>query len=407
MQEGLRNKELQVVKLDKKAYHGEEIDLDRYLTGGKDRPYLEKLDALSDENKQDMLIAGIDTSEKERTGSFILEDNTVVHAHAFQEGLEVLGTGAALKKYDWLQDYYWNLVQPDMDKFTEAAETDREGGYFIRALPGVKAVYPIQACMFIGQEGMLQSAHNIIIAEEGSELHLITGCTTGRHVNSGMHIGITEIYVKKNAKLSFTMVHNWGEDVVVRPRTVSVVEDGGTYLSNYISMTPVRTVQMYPTTYLKGDKSTARYHSIIVGFPHSDIDVGSRVVLQGDGSRAEIIARSLTRGGRIVNRGSLIGEQAGARGHLECQGLMLSPDGVIYAVPELEARTDGVELSHEAAVGKIAQEEIEYLMSRGFTEDEATSMIVRGFLNVKIMGLPAELEAEVQKAIELTDESSF
>lgn len=79
-----------------------------------------------------MLIAGIDISEKERTGSFILEDNTVVHAHAFQEGLEVLGTGAALKKYDWLQDYYWNLIEPDMDKFTETAETDREGGYFIR-----------------------------------------------------------------------------------------------------------------------------------------------------------------------------------------------------------------------------------------------------------------------------------
>lgn len=83
--------------------------------------------------------------------------------------------------------------------------------------------------------------------------------------------------------------------------------------------------------------------------------------------------------GRIVNRGSLIGEQAGVKGHLECQGLMLSPEGVIYAIPELEARTDGVELSHEAAVGKIAQEEIEYLMARGFTEDEATAMIVRGF----------------------------
>jgi Fe-S cluster assembly scaffold protein SufB len=358
MQEGLRNKELQVVKLDKRAYHGEEIDLDKYLLGGKDHPYLEKLDALSDENKQDMLIAGIDISEKERTGSFILEDNTVVHAHAFQEGLEVLGTGAALKKYDWLQDYYWNLIEPDMDKFTETAETDREGGYFIRALPGVKAVYPIQACMFIGQEGLLQSAHNIIIAEEGSELHLITGCTTGRHVNSGMHVGVTEIYVKKNAKLSFTMVHNWGEEVVVRPRTVSVVEDGGIYLSNYISMTPVRTVQMYPTTYLKGHNSLARYYSIIVGYPNSDVDVGSRVVLQGEGSRAEIIARSLTRGGRIVNRGSLIGEQAGVKGHLECQGLMLSPEGVIYAIPELEARTDGVELSHEAAVGKIAQEEM-------------------------------------------------
>ncbi len=405
MRDQLRQKALQA--LDKKGPFGEEIDLGQFITGGKKHPYLEKLAGLAKEDQEDMLIAGVDASEKERTGSFILEDNTVVHARAFQEGLEVMGTAEALEKHDWLHDYSWNLVEVDADKYTAKAGLDGESGYFIRALPGVKAVYPIQACMFISQEGLLQSSHNIIIVEEGAELHLITGCTTGRHVNAGMHIGITEIYVKKNAKLSFTMVHNWGEEVVVRPRTVSVVEEGGTYLSNYISMTPVRTVQMYPTTYLKGKNSVGRYHSIIVGHPDSDIDVGSRVVLQGENSKAEIIARSLTKGGRIVNRGHLVGEQVGAKGHLECQGLMLAPDGIIYAVPELEARIDGVDLSHEAAVGKIAQEEIEYLMARGFSEEEAVAMIVRGFLNVKIMGLPAELEAEVEKAIELSEQSTM
>jgi Fe-S cluster assembly scaffold protein SufB len=405
MQEELRQKAQEALK--KNAPLGEEIDIGSFEAGGKDHPYLENIQELPDEEKKDMLIAGVDTTEKERAGTFILQDNSVIHASVLQEGLDVMGTADALDKYDWLHDLYWNLVQVDMDKYTATAGVEGDNGYFIRALPGVKAVYPLQACMFIGKNGLLQSAHNIIIAEEGAELHLITGCTTGRHIGSGMHIGITEIYVKKNAKLSFTMVHNWGEEVVVRPRTVSVVEEGGTYLSNYISMTPVRTVQMYPTTYLRGKDSVARYNSIIVGYPDSDIDVGSKVVLQGEGSRAEIIARSLTRGGRIVNRGHLVGEQEGAKGHLECRGLMLAPEGVIYAVPELEARVDGVELSHEAAVGKIAQEEIEYLMSRGLSEDEATAMIVRGFLNVKIMGLPDELEAEVQKAIEMSDESSL
>jgi len=384
---------------------GLEIDLDQYPAGGKQHPYLKDLNAIPEEFKRDMLTAGVDPSEKERTGTFILEDNSVIYTNVLQEGLEVLGTDEALEKYDWLHDYYWNLIDADADRYTAKAKQEGRSGYFVRALPGVKAVYPVQACMFIGQEGLLQSAHNIIIAEEGSELYLITGCTTGHQINSGVHIGITEIYVKKNAKLNFTMVHNWGEDVIVRPRTVSVVEEGGTYLSNYISMTPVKTVQMYPTTYLRGKSSVARYHSIIVGYPDSDIDVGSRVVLQGQDSRGEIIARSLTRGGRIVNRGHLVGEQTGVKGHLECRGLMLSPDGVIYAVPELEARIDGVDLSHEAAVGKIAEEEIEYLMARGLSEEEATAMIVRGFLNVKIMGLPEELEAEVQKAIELSEQS--
>ncbi|MDR9757252.1 MAG: SufB/SufD family protein [Thermacetogeniaceae bacterium] len=404
MQEELRQKALKALN---NAPSEEEINIASFEAGGKEHPYLENIQELPEEEKKDMLVAGVDTTEKERAGTFILEDNSVIHANAFQEGLEVMGTADALDKYDWLHDLYWNLVEVDRDKYTAKAALEGDRGYFIRALPGAKAIYPLQACMFIGREGLLQSAHNIIIAEEGSDLNIITGCTTASHIGSGMHIGITEIYVRKNAKLTFTMIHNWGEEVVVRPRTVSVVEDGGTYLSNYISMTPVRTVQMYPTTYLKGKNSVARYHSIIVGYPNSDIDVGSQVVLQGEGSRAEIIARSLTRGGRIVNRGRLVGEQVGAKGHLECRGLMLAPEGVIYAVPELEARVDGVELSHEAAVGKIAQEEIEYLMARGLSEDEATAMIVRGFLNVKIMGLPEELDAEVRKAIAMSDESDF
>ncbi|HAF17254.1 MAG TPA: hypothetical protein DCG84_02840 [Peptococcaceae bacterium] len=404
MQEELRQKALKALN---NAPSEEEINIASFEAGGQEHPYLENIQELPEEEKKDMLVAGVDTTEKERAGTFILEDNSVIHANAFQEGLEVMGTADALDKYDWLHDLYWNLVEVDRDKYTAKAALEGDRGYFIRALPGAKAIYPLQACMFIGREGLLQSAHNIIIAEEGSDLNIITGCTTASHIGSGMHIGITEIYVRKNAKLTFTMIHNWGEEVVVRPRTVSVVEDGGTYLSNYISMTPVRTVQMYPTTYLKGKNSVARYHSIIVGYPNSDIDVGSQVVLQGEGSRAEIIARSLTRGGRIVNRGRLVGEQVGAKGHLECRGLMLAPEGVIYAVPELEARVDGVELSHEAAVGKIAQEEIEYLMARGLSEDEATAMIVRGFLNVKIMGLPEELDAEVRKAIAMSDESDF
>ncbi|MGI5927076.1 MAG: SufB/SufD family protein [Thermacetogeniaceae bacterium] len=404
MQEELRQKALKALN---NAPSEEEINIASFEAGGQEHPYLENIQELPEEEKKDMLVAGVDTTEKERAGTFILEDNSVIHASAFQEGLEVMGTADALDKYDWLHDLYWNLVEVDRDKYTAKAALEGDRGYFIRALPGAKAIYPLQACMFIGREGLLQSAHNIIIAEEGSDLNIITGCTTASHIGSGMHIGITEIYVRKNAKLTFTMIHNWGEEVVVRPRTVSVVEDGGTYLSNYISMTPVRTVQMYPTTYLKGKNSVARYHSIIVGYPNSDIDVGSQVVLQGEGSRAEIIARSLTRGGRIVNRGRLVGEQVGAKGHLECRGLMLAPEGVIYAVPELEARVDGVELSHEAAVGKIAQEEIEYLMARGLSEDEATAMIVRGFLNVKIMGLPEELDAEVRKAIAMSDESDF
>lgn len=390
---------------DGQAVHEEQVDLDRFHDESEEHPYVEDLRELPEEKQRTMRLAGVDVTEKERAGTFIQEDHSVIHTSVLDEGIEVLSIAEALQKYDWLESYYWRAVPVDADRYTERTGLQGRNGYFVRALPGVKAVYPVQACLYIGKEGLLQSVHNIIIVEEGAELHLITGCTTGHGVGSGMHIGVSEVFVKKNAKLSFTMVHSWAEEVVVRPRTTAIVEEGGVFLSNYICMKPVRDVQMYPTTYLVGKNSLGRYHSILVAQPHSHLDIGSRVVLQGEGSRAEIVARSLTKGGTIINRGHLVGAVAGARGHLECRGLMLSREGRIYAIPELEARVDGVDLSHEAAVGKIAEEEIEYLMARGLTEEEATATIVRGFLNVKIMGLPIELEEEVQRAIEQSEES--
>lgn len=391
--------------VEKQAMQEDAVDLSRFREESEEHPYLEDLRELPEEKQRAMRLAGVDVTEKERSGTFIQEDHSVIHTSVLEDGIEVLSIAEALEKYDWLKGYYWRAVSADADRYTAVTELKGKNGYFVRALPGVKAVYPVQACLYIGKEGLLQSVHNIIIAEEGADLHIITGCTIGHDVGSGMHIGVSEIFVKRNARLTFTMVHSWAEEVVVRPRTSVIVEDGGVFLSNYICMRPVRDVQMYPTTYLVGKNSVGRYHSILVAQPHSHLDVGSRVVLQGEGSRAEIIARSLTKGGTVINRGHLVGAVSGAKGHLECRGLMLSKEGRIYAIPELEARADGVELSHEAAVGKIAEEEIEYLMARGLTEEEATATIVRGFLNVKIMGLPPELEEEIQKAIEQSEES--
>jgi Fe-S cluster assembly scaffold protein SufB len=269
----------------------------------------------------------------------------------------------------------------------------------IRALPGSKSIYPVQACLYLDKDGLQQNVHNLIIAEEGSELHIITGCSSSPHMKKGIHVGISEFFIKKDAKLSFTMIHNWAEDMVVRPRSVARVEEGGLFLNNYICMKPVRSLQMYPTSHLVGKDAIARFYSIIVGSPGSEYDIGGRIFLKKTGNRAEIIARMISNGAKIINRGHLIGEVPDIKAHLECRGLLLN-GGLIHAIPELEGHVDGVEMSHEAAVGKIAQEEINYLMSRGLSQDEATSTIVRGFLSVDIPGLPPQLKAEIDKAIE-------
>jgi len=135
------------------------------------------------------------------------------------------------------------------------------------------------------------------------------------------------------------------------------------------------------------------------------MDVGSRVILREEGCRTEVISRNVSTGGRIIARGHLVGETPGVKGHLECRGPMRSAKGVIHAVPELEARMAGVEMSHEAAVGKIAREEIEYLMSRGLSEEEATSLIIKGFLSLDIEGLPPLLKEEIDRVIAETEKA--
>jgi len=385
----------------KPAAIGPDIDLNEYSLQVDDHGEIQELTELTDEVSERAITVGIDAEETCRSGSFFQMDHSVILAATNQSGLEVMSTTEALKKYEWLKDYWWKAVEVDADKYTAQAELQQHHGYFLRALPGAKAEFPLQACLYMGQEGMAQNVHNIIIAEEGSELHIITGCTTAQSVKSGLHVGVSEFYIKKNAKVTFTMIHNWAEDVAVRPRTGTIVEENGVFMSNYICMRPVKTLQMYPTAYCIGENATVRYNTILFAPEGSNMDVGSKVFLRAKGSRAEVVARAISKGGAIVTRGNLIGEVPGIKAHLECRGLILSERGSILAIPELDGRVSGVEMSHEAAVGKIAEEEIQYLMARGLTSEEATAAIVRGFLDIEIKGLPEHLRREIKKAVEM------
>ena len=390
---------------EKVATFGSDIDMDAFTPETDEHPYVEDIAAFSQTEREQMLKVGVDLGAKNRSGTFVQKNLSVVHSRSSQEGMEIMDIEEARDKYGGLYDYWWKAVPVDMDKYTARAELHQEHGYFIRSLPGVKSIYPLQACLYLEEDNLAQDVHNIIIAEEGSELHIITGCATAPHVRSGLHVGISEFYVKKGAKLTFTMIHNWAEKMAVRPRSATIVEQGGLFLSNYVCMQPVGTLQMYPVTHLVGEDSTARYNSILVATPGSEMDVGSRVFLKAKGARAEIISRAITTGGKITARGHIKGEVPGIKAHLECKGLILSDKGIIHAVPELEGHRMEVDLSHEAAVGKIAQEEVEYLMARGLSEEEATSTIVRGFLHVEIEGLPPELKAEMDRAVEISEKS--
>lgn len=386
----------------KKAALGEDIAIENYGTGEEHEP-LNSLDEIPEEYQQDLLDAGIEPSEKDRSGSFLQRDCSVVFSTVKYPGLELMSTTDAMKKHDWLKDYLWKAIQVDMDKYTAEVELEQTHGYFIRSEAGKKVTMPVQSCLFITSNKIGQKVHNIIIAEEGSELHIITGCSVSHAVNSALHLGVSEFYVKKGAKITFTMIHNWSRGMEVRPRSAVVVEDDGTFISNYILMTPVKSLQMYPTAYCVGRNARATFQTIIYAHGDTKIDSGSRAVLRGEGSRSEIISRVIaTDNARVIARSDVIGEGANAKGHIECRGLMLSDSAEVDSIPELKATRKDLDLSHEAAVGKVAEEEIQYLMARGLSEEEATSVIIRGFLNVDITGLPDALARETKKMFDMS-----
>ncbi|MBN1152783.1 MAG: SufD family Fe-S cluster assembly protein [Dehalococcoidia bacterium] len=381
-----------------------DVDPEDYTPSAPARPYTEDPRGLPDEMRQTMLQSGVMLDQHDsRSGTFVQVDHTPVHVSLGQDGVELMATRTALETYDWLSDYWWSAVDPDTDRYTSRVDHSEQNGYFIRALPGRKTLLPLQACLYLETEGLAQSVHNVVIAEEGSELHIITGCASGPHTEAGLHMGITEFFVRKGAKLTFTMIHNWQPGIAVRPRTGIVVEEGATFISNYVIMKPVRDLQTNPVARCVGPQATVRFNSIVAGFANGKIDIGSRVYLLAPGSRAEIVSRAIVTGGEIIARGFIEGSAPDVKGHLECRGLILNDGGIIHAVPELRGTVAGIDLYHEAAVGKIAEEEVQYLMARGLTHDEAASTIVRGFLHVDIEGLPDALNAELQSAIEASE----
>lgn len=387
--------------LDKKAAFGPDIDLTKFKEGTNKPEQIEELGNVSGDLKNRMENVGIVDDDRARAGTIIFIDNGMSHCtNKTEEGLEIMSTRDALSKYDWLKEYSWKAVDPTKDKYTAKTYLEDSDGYFIYVKKGHHIKNPVQTCMLLNKNKNVQNLHNIIIIDEAASLEIITGCTTSGHANESLHIGVSEIFIKDNASLSFSMIHNWGKETSVRPRTVCIMGKNAKYVNNYVILNPVGTLQSFPVTYLNGEGGSCKYNTICISGKGSDIDTGGSCYLNAPGTSAEIMSRSITRGGKMCARGKLVGNSPGVKAHLECRSIVLEDGGVTLAIPELETTVADVEMTHEAAVGKIAREQIEYLMSRGLSEDDAVSMIVRGFLVSGINGLPDNLKKEIDNTIE-------
>lgn len=342
--------------------------------------------------------------KEQRSANFLATDSNILDAHSAVEGLEILPIDTALEKYEWLKDLFFTLVEKDKDTYVkEVASSEVRLGYFIRIKAGVKITLPVYTCYMINSDRFTQCTHNIIIAEENSELHLISGCTANAHISSGRHLGVTEYFIKEGATVTSTMIHSWGKEVEVYPRSAAHVGKNAKFISNYVAMSSVKKLQMDPLAIIE-ESGLGEFYSVIYAPEKSNFDVGSTVILNGDGASSEIISRVVSNGGEVTTRGKIIGEHPNGRGAMACNGLLLNKNGYIHAIPELIGQDPRLELSHEASVGMISKDELAYLMASGIEEEKAKSLIIEGFLDLKIPSLPEYLQQQINEIIKETKE---
>jgi Fe-S cluster assembly scaffold protein SufB len=340
--------------------------------------------------------------KEERSANFFATDWDILDTYSAVDGLEILPIEMALQKYEWLKELFFTLVDKDKDEYVkQVASSDKMLGYFIRIKAGVKITLPVYTCYMINTDKFTQCTHNIVIAEEDSELHLINGCTANAHVVSGQHLGVTEYFIKDGATVTSTMIHSWGKEVEVYPRSAAHVGKKAKFVSNYVALGSVKNLQMDPLAVIE-ESGLGEFYSVIYAPENSRFDIGSTVVLQGDNASSEIVSRVVSNGGEVITRGKIIGKHPNGRGAMACNGLLLSEKGSIHAIPELLGEDPKLELSHEASVGMISKDELAYLMASGIEEEKAKSLIVEGFLDLKIPSLPDELQRQINAIIKET-----
>ena len=331
----------------------------------------------------DLSDVGILFSDNTEEGLYLLYGKDEIITTPKIEGLEIIPISEALKIYPIIKEkYFFKAVEEDLDEFTSAVAQTIPRGYYIHVHKNIKIKTPIQTAFFMNREMNSMSPHNIVVLEEGSEIHLLTGCTASCLLQKGLHVAISEHYIGRNAKLTNTMIHNWRPEFKVFPKSGTIVEEEGNYINYYYSLKPPKHIEMEPYTYLKGKNSSAKYMTVIVSLPDSYNSIGGNIFMTGENSKSEIIMRTLNYGGTVIQAGLITGENKNTRAHVDCSGLMFCNSGIIEAIPRLRAMHPDAIMTHEAAIGKINTGEINYLQSKGIPEKEAISLIIRGFIDI-------------------------
>ena len=304
---------------------------------------------------------------------------------------------------DMVREYFMKLVPPTDHKFAALHGAVWSGGSFVYVPKGVSVEVPLQSYFRLNAKGAGQFEHTLIIVDEGADLHFIEGCSAPKWNVANLHAGCVELFVRKNARLRYSTIENWSKNMYNLNTKRALVEEGARMewvsgsFGSHVSY-------LYPTTILKGDGSQCDYTGITFSGAGQNLDTGCRMVHLGAGTSSLVNAKSLSKGGGINTFRSAIEIKPSARGaksSVDCSSLMLDDSSRSDTIPEIEAETADCDIGHEAKIGRISDDAIFYLMSRGISEEEARTMIVSGFANPVSKELPLEYAAEMNNLIKL------
>ena len=311
----------------------------------------------------------------------------------------------AVKRYPDLVKEYFGRVFPMADhKFAALHYALWSGGAFVYLPPGARVVNPVEAFFLIGGELEGQFEHTLIVADRESYIHFIEGCAAPVLKKFSFHDGMVEIYAKERSEVHFSTIQNWSGSIVNFNNKRAIAEAGATveWVEGSIGS---RITFTYPSTVLKGEGASTKNISIgIANGPGKIKDVGAKAVHAAPNTRSLIISKSISAGGGVATYRGLVKVLRGAKGsvsHVQCDSLILDKESKAFTLPRNEVDESSAEVTHEATVGRLGEDQLFYLSSRGITEGEAKAMIVNGFIRDVLRGLPLETVSILTKVIEL------
>ncbi len=358
---------------------------------------------------------GIPEAEKQRlvAGVAAQYESEVVY-HQIREDLEEKGvifvdTDTGLREHeDLFREYFTSVIPAGDNKFASLNTAVWSGGSFIYVPPGVHVDIPLQAYFRINTENMGQFERTLIIADEGSYVHYVEGCTAPIYKSDSLHSAVVEIIVKKNARVRYTTIQNWSNNVYNLVTKRATCAEGATmeWIDGNIGS---KVTMKYPAVFLLGEHARGETLSIAFAGEGQHQDAGSKMVHAAPNTSSQIISKSVARGGGRTSYRGLVQILEGAHGSkssVVCDALLVDTISRSDTYPYVDIREDDVQMGHEATVSKVSEDQMFYLMSRGMTEEEAMAMIVRGFVEPIAKELPMEYALELNRLIELQMEGA-